>query len=80
MTNLLLSDARMETGGISKIGRGRHTTRHSEIFHISGRSYLMDTPGFTSMNLPELEKKICVFIFRNLNRLRAAAGLTAVCI
>ena len=47
MTNLLLPDARMETGGISKIGRGRHTTRHSEIFHISGRSYLMDTPGFT---------------------------------
>ena len=39
MTNLLLPDARMETGGISKIGRGRHTTRHSEIFHISGRSY-----------------------------------------
>lgn len=35
MTNLLLPDARMETGGISKIGRGRHTTRHSEIFLIA---------------------------------------------
>ena len=57
MTNLLLPDARMETGGISKIGRGRHTTRHSEIFHISGRSYLMDTPGFTSLGLPNLEKE-----------------------
>ena len=56
-------DARMETGGISKIGRGRHTTRHSEIFHISGRSYLMDTPGFTSMNLPELEKEDLRFYF-----------------
>ena len=63
MTNLLLPDARMETGGISKIGRGRHTTRHSEIFHISGRSYLMDTPGFTSMNLPELEKEDLRFYF-----------------
>ena len=63
MTNLLLPDARMETGDISKIGRGRHTTRHSEIFHISGRSYLMDTPGFTSMNLPELEKEDLRFYF-----------------
>ena len=80
MTNLLLPDARMETGGISKIGRGRHTTRHSEIFHISGRSYLMDTPGFTSMNLRSWKKKTCVFIFQNLNHLRAAAGLTVVCI
>lgn len=63
MTNLILPEAVMETGMVSKIGRGRHTTRHSEIFHISGRSYIMDTPGFTSLNLPELEKETLRFYF-----------------
>lgn len=63
LTNLILPDAAMETGGVSRIGRGRHTTRHSEIFHIADDSYLMDTPGFTSMNLPEIEKEQLRFYF-----------------
>lgn len=63
MTNLILPDANMETGVVSKIGRGRHTTRHSEIFHIGGKSYIMDTPGFTSLNLPGLEKETLRFYF-----------------
>jgi ribosome biogenesis GTPase len=57
VTNLLLPDANMETGDVSRIGRGRHTTRHSEIFHLYGTTYIMDTPGFTSLNLPGLEKE-----------------------
>lgn len=63
LTNLILPDANMETGGISRIGRGRHTTRHSEIFNVHGDTYIMDTPGFTSMNLPELEKEEIRFYF-----------------
>lgn len=55
MTNLILPDAHMQTGDVSKIGRGRHTTRHSEIFYVEKDTYIMDTPGFTSMNLPEIE-------------------------
>ena len=48
----------METGGLSeKIERGKHTTRHSELIHIEGNTYLMDTPGFTSLNIPGLEKE-----------------------
>lgn len=55
LTNYLLKDSRMETGDVSRIGRGRHTTRHSEIFCINRESYICDTPGFTSLILPDTE-------------------------
>ena len=49
MVNLLQPDANMETGDISrKIERGKNTTRHSELIHIEGNTYIMDTPGVRS--------------------------------
>lgn len=52
LTNLLLPEAEMETGDISeKIQRGRHTTRHSQLFCVEENTYLMDTPGFSSLSL-----------------------------
>ena len=63
LTNLLLPDANMETGDVSKIGRGRHTTRHSEIFNLYGHTYICDTPGFTSLMLPTMEKEELRFYF-----------------
>lgn len=65
LTNLILpaEDEVMETGGISRIGRGRHTTRHSEIFHVSESTYICDTPGFTSLMVPEMEKEDLRFYF-----------------
>lgn len=54
LLNQLFGDEMMETGGISKkIGRGRHTTRHVELFPFAG-GYLADTPGFSTLELPEL--------------------------
>lgn len=48
----------METGAISrKIERGKHTTRHSELFALDGESYICDTPGFSSVYLPDIEKE-----------------------
>ena len=48
----------METGAISeKIERGKHTTRHSEIIPLGDDSYIMDTPGFSSMDIPGFEKE-----------------------
>lgn len=50
--NALVEDVHMETGSISdKIGRGRHTTRHSEVFVLDDESYILDTPGFTSLSV-----------------------------
>lgn len=68
LTNLLLPDAKMQTGDVSRIGRGRHTTRHSEIFNLYGATYICDTPGFTSLNLPGLEKEELRFYFTEFNQ------------
>ena len=57
LLNALALDTRMETGEISeKIKRGKHTTRHSELIHIEGNTYIMDTPGFSSLYIDEFEK------------------------
>lgn len=57
LINCLKPEANMETGSISeKIERGRHTTRHSEIIALGEETYIMDTPGFTSLSIAEIEK------------------------
>ena len=58
LINLLQPDAGMETGAVSeKIARGRHTTRHSELIRIEDDTYIMDTPGFSSLALFQMEKE-----------------------
>lgn len=45
----LVVDNEVETGDISsKIGRGKHTTRHIELFELPEGGYVLDTPGFSS--------------------------------
>ncbi len=45
------------TGEISeKIGRGKHTTRHSEIYYLGDHTFLLDTPGFSSLRPPDIDK------------------------
>lgn len=57
LMNVLQPMAKMETGGISeKIKRGKHTTRHSEIIHVEGSTYVVDTPGFSSIWIEDFEK------------------------
>ena len=56
--NLLQPEAEMETGDLSKkLERGRHTTRHAQLIHITGETFIMDTPGFSSLMLPEIPKE-----------------------
>jgi len=56
ITNIICPQADMETGSISKkIDRGKHTTRHSEIFVAGEDTYLCDTPGFTSIDISSIE-------------------------
>lgn len=55
--NLLQPEANMETGNISeKIRRGKHTTRHSELFYAGENTFVMDTPGFSSLYINEMDK------------------------
>ena len=58
LINILKPGAQMEIGQVSeKIKRGRHTTRHSELIYIENGTYVMDTPGFSSLYINELEKE-----------------------
>ncbi|MFV0465110.1 MAG: ribosome small subunit-dependent GTPase A [Lachnospiraceae bacterium] len=58
LINLLVPEAFQEIGEISKkIGRGKHTTRHTELIPINSSSYIMDTPGFSSLAIPGLNKE-----------------------
>ncbi len=58
MLNQLFPEAGMAVGDISrKIKRGKHTTRHSELFGMGDCTYIMDTPGFTSLRLPDARKE-----------------------
>lgn len=58
LLNSIFPKALSQTGEISaKIGRGKHTTRHSELFHIGHKTFLFDTPGFSSLKLPDIEKE-----------------------
>ena len=58
LINRLSPDTHMETGEISeKIERGKHTTRHSEIIPLGEGTYIMDTPGFTSLDISEITKE-----------------------
>ena len=64
LINLLQSEVKMETGSISKkIARGKHTTRHSELIMIGADSYIMDTPGFSSLYVNEFEKEELKYYF-----------------
>lgn len=56
--NSLYPDANLKTGAISsKIERGKHTTRHAQLFAIEDDSYIIDTPGFSSLYVSDFEKE-----------------------
>jgi len=58
LTNLLQPGVQMETGEISrKLKRGRHTTRHSQVIPVGENTFLMDTPGFSSLYLTDMEEQ-----------------------
>ena len=57
LTNLLQGEVQMETGEISKkLKRGRHTTRHSQVIPVGEDTFLMDTPGFSSLYITGMEE------------------------
>jgi ribosome biogenesis GTPase len=53
--NALYPDFSIQVGEVSeKLGRGRHTTRHVELFYQDG-TYVADTPGFSSFDVERME-------------------------
>ncbi|WP_300383947.1 ribosome small subunit-dependent GTPase A [Clostridium sp.] len=70
LINTLINRTHMETGVVSeKIGRGKHTTRHSELIEIEN-GYLVDSPGFSNVGIDFMEKdelKLCFPEFEEYN-------------
>ena len=68
LLNALIKTDHMETGEVSeKIGRGKHTTRHSELIEIEN-GYLVDTPGFSTLDLNFMEKDELKYCFPEFNK------------
>ncbi|MBE5997249.1 MAG: ribosome small subunit-dependent GTPase A [Lachnospiraceae bacterium] len=64
LTNLMADAAAMEVGTISKkLARGKNTTRHAELIPLKMGGYLMDTPGFSAVDLLDIEKERLRFHF-----------------
>ncbi|HKM35657.1 MAG TPA: ribosome small subunit-dependent GTPase A [Lachnospiraceae bacterium] len=63
LVNRLQNNTVMETGAISvKIERGKNTTRHTELISMGDGTYIMDTPGFSSLSLFDMEKEdLCAY-------------------
>ena len=56
MLNCLCPALGLTTGEVSeKLGRGRHTTRHVELYHLGEDTYVADTPGFSSFDTDQME-------------------------
>ena len=69
--NHLHPEANMETGAISqKTSRGRHTTRHVEIFQLQNGGMIYDTPGFTSFEILEAEEDNLAGFYPEMEALR----------
>ena len=64
LINALMPNLHLETGVLShKLGRGKHTTRHTEIFMLDSGGYCADTPGFTSLDMSHIPANKLAYLF-----------------
>lgn len=58
ITNCMQGEVQMKTGEISKkLKRGKHTTRHSQVIPVEKNTFLVDTPGFSSLYLTDMKEE-----------------------
>lgn len=68
----------MQTGEISKkVSRGKHTTRHAELIDIDDNTYLVDTPGFSLIDLSFVEIEELQNYFREFNEYSSECKFTS---
>ena len=68
LTNQLMNEVIMQEGNLSKIERGKQTTRHSELLKVDDNTYIIDTPGFSSFELDEIEASEVAPLFIEFNK------------
>ena len=63
LLNMIQPNLKPETGVISeKTSRGKHTTRHTELIELESGGFVLDTPGFSSLDLDFLSHH-CIYMF-----------------
>ncbi len=69
LLNALIPQANLATGVVSaKIKRGKHTTRHTELIRLPSGGYVLDTPGFTSLDIGGVSKYDLAKYFPDLHK------------
>lgn len=77
LLNIIMKDAIVETGELSsKIERGRHTTRHVELFELNMGGYILDTPGFSSLEVTDLDKDELKYLFKEFEEVNLSCRFT----
>ena len=66
MVNRLVPDADRETGDVSGVGKGRHTSTQSVALPLSGGGWIIDTPGIRSFGLAHVDPDTVVQVFDDL--------------
>jgi len=58
MLKRLTGEVKVRTQEVSsKIGRGKHTTRHVELYPLPGGGWIVDTPGFSVLDMPAIKRE-----------------------
>ncbi len=69
LLNWMHKDAKVETGDVSeRTKRGKHTTRHVELFNLPDGSMVFDTPGFTSLEVLDAEEGELEHLYPEMRR------------
>lgn len=68
ITNKIMKKTIMEEGSISKIERGKQTTRHTELLEFDEDSYIADSPGFSSFDISNIESDELDRYFREFKK------------
>lgn len=70
LLNKINPGLKLKSGEVSKkTNRGKHTTRHLELFELGPNSFVLDTPGFSSLSLDFIEDPIELsFYFKEINK------------
>lgn len=68
ITNKIMNKTIMEEGSISKIERGKQTTRHTELLEFDKDSYIADSPGFSSFDISNIESDELDRYFKDFKR------------
>lgn len=81
LINRLIPQADLRTGAVSgKLGRGRHTTRHVELFELPEGGFLADTPGFNQPDVPATPEVLGSYFPEIRERLRVQPCQFADCL